>query len=570
MALAFPSSPSVGDEFAGGGFTWTWNGGAWAKLASSSGGASGEDFLLDVGVSGNTTFTFDSDMAAGQYAISSQLSDTSLEIYLVASDDTSAGYTTTSSVTASKAFNRIVVYGATSGDSIAFVYQKAVSPTASGNVGGGVPPFIISSDTATLPNEGSTTVITGGNFASDVEADFIDKNGTAYPATVTRTSSSSLIIARPDDMLASNGPYSIKVRNPGFNDSALKAHTLSNVANTGTGPSWDTDATLPIYALNSSYSTTLSATDPDGAPATYSVVSGSLPPGLSLDSVSGTISGTATADAASTQVTIRATDAGGNFVDREFKLSKLPTVTGGTAYTDTTYVYRKFTGTSTLYVGGSDITYDAFLLGGGGGGGGVGGPTPAYHSWMRAGGGGGGGGVLQVNSRNLSVGTHTVTVGGSETKIGADSTDIAYGGGGGGFSGANGGDGASGGGGGVRYHTYESPQQANGAGGLAIYGAQGNNGGASAGSTRSGSGGGLNTTAYYTAWLQKVGGPSTVAAGGGYANSSDRNAGSTGAGGANSGAGGGGSWQNGNSSAGGGGAQAGIAIIRYPRTLTGE
>jgi len=37
MALVFPSSPSVGDEFTGGGFTWTWNGTSWSKISASGG-----------------------------------------------------------------------------------------------------------------------------------------------------------------------------------------------------------------------------------------------------------------------------------------------------------------------------------------------------------------------------------------------------------------------------------------------------------------------------------------------------------------------------------------------------
>lgn len=36
MALDFPASPTIGNEFTGGGFTWTWTGAAWEKLASSS------------------------------------------------------------------------------------------------------------------------------------------------------------------------------------------------------------------------------------------------------------------------------------------------------------------------------------------------------------------------------------------------------------------------------------------------------------------------------------------------------------------------------------------------------
>ena len=576
MALDFPGSPTIGDEFTGGGFTWTWTGSAWEKVEAAS-SAAAEDFTLDVGTSGNSTYAFDTDMAAGQYVVSSQLNDTTLEVYLVASDNTSAGYTSTTSLNATKPFNRVVVYGSIDNDSISFTYKKTASPLASGNVPGGVPPFITSIDTSSLPNAEDTTIVTGGNFATDVEVVFIAQNGDQFPATITRTSSTSLIAARPSGLLASQSPFSIKVSNPGFNDSTLKAHTLNNSITVGTGPSWNTSSVLPIYELNSAYSTTISASDPDaGGSVVYAIQSGELPAGLSLNSSTGEISGTATADAPSAQITIRATDAGGNFIDREFKLARTVTITGGTLYTDSTYSYRKFTGTSTVTVEGGDLTpYDALLVGGGGyGGGGWGG-----------GGGGGGGGVLQVSSKTLEAGTHTVTIGGN-TKIGT-SLDIAYQGGNGGGGGGAGGDGASGGGGSyANYSGYSPPWGVvRGAGGLAIYGAQGNNG-ATATSNFGASGGGLATSAYNTAWTSKVSGPTTLGAGGtggnpggidctSWANNGSGNTGvgSQGAGGANSGAGGGGGSvgcfdpQRG---FGGPGPQAGIAIIRYAKTLAGE
>ena len=36
MAIDFPNSPTIGDEFTGGGFTWTWTGSAWEKLSASA------------------------------------------------------------------------------------------------------------------------------------------------------------------------------------------------------------------------------------------------------------------------------------------------------------------------------------------------------------------------------------------------------------------------------------------------------------------------------------------------------------------------------------------------------
>lgn len=557
---------------------------------SGSAAAAGENFTLDVGTSGNTTYTFASDLAAGQYSISSQANDTSLEIYLVASDNTSAGYTTSSSITATKAFNRVVVYGSTNNDSLTFTYRKTASPTTSGDVNGGVPPFITSIATSSLPNAGNTTVVSGGNFATDVQVTFIAQGGATFPATVTRTSSSSLIAARPVGMLASASPFSIKVSNPGFNDSTLRAHTLSNVITVGTGPSWVTDSVLPIYALNSAYSTTISATDPDaGGSIAYSIApsGGAFPTGVSMNSSTGVISGTPTADAASTNITIRATDAGGNFADRTFKLAKTITVTGGTLFTDSTYSYRRFTGTGNLVVGGGTLTYDALLVGGGGGGGGAGGDYEPYSYTVRGGGGGGGGGVITVSNKTLAIGTHSVIIGG-DTRIGAASTDIARGGGGGGAGndGQPGGSGASGGGGGAQRIGFRPPYSARGAGGSAIYGAQGNNGTQAPNDSTGGNGGGLSTSAYNTAWTSKVSGPTVLGVGGtgGSGNGIDGTSwnntgsgatgvGSAGAGGSNSGAGGGGGAMTFNNVVrdfGGPGAEAGLVIVRYLKSSAGE
>ena len=88
---------------------------------------------------------------------------------------------------------------------------------------------------------------------------------------------------------------------------------------TDRGPTWVTSATLPTFAANSSYSTTLSATNDDATSITYSLFSGSLPTGLSLNSSTGVISGTPTSSSNAT-FTIRATEFGGAYSDRQFTM----------------------------------------------------------------------------------------------------------------------------------------------------------------------------------------------------------------------------------------------------------
>ena len=105
-------------------------------------------------------------------------------------------------------------------------------------------------------------------------------------------------------------------------------NSLFYVANLN-APTWTTAAgTLATYDFattsNQSVSTSVTATDVDpGDTITYSVVSGSLPTNLTLNSTTGTISGSLTQPGASsltTSFTIRATDAGNNTSDRIFNI----------------------------------------------------------------------------------------------------------------------------------------------------------------------------------------------------------------------------------------------------------
>lgn len=64
MAINFPDSPTVGDEFTGGGFNWTWNGSSWDKVASSSANANSPRWYE---VNSTTARSKDTTFAAGLY-----------------------------------------------------------------------------------------------------------------------------------------------------------------------------------------------------------------------------------------------------------------------------------------------------------------------------------------------------------------------------------------------------------------------------------------------------------------------------------------------------------------------
>jgi hypothetical protein len=83
---------------------------------------------------------------------------------------------------------------------------------------------------------------------------------------------------------------------------------------------------LPNGVVGTAYTPTTLTTQSASGAVTWSVVSGSLPPGLTLDPVTGTLSGTPTGSPSFDTVKIRAVDASGAATDAVLRL----TVTGGT------------------------------------------------------------------------------------------------------------------------------------------------------------------------------------------------------------------------------------------------
>ena len=319
MALNFPNSPTIGDEFTGGGFTWTWTGSAWEKVAVAT--ASSNGFTLFVGASGNTTYTFDEAQPAGDYVITSKLNDTTYDVYFVTSEDAPAGYTNGVAIEATAAFNRVVVYGATSNDVLTFEAKPSATPAASGNVADGAAPFLTSATPATLAAIDSTTTVTGGNFATDVQIVFTGQDAVNRPAkNIVRTSSTQLIVTRPDSFPVAQEPYTMTATNAGITNPSTNVNRLSNYFDAGGAVTWVTASQLPNYTNGVSYTTTLQATDADGGAVTYSIQSGSLPTGLTLNGTTGVISGTP-ADSGNKTVTITATDPGGNSLNRTFNLT---------------------------------------------------------------------------------------------------------------------------------------------------------------------------------------------------------------------------------------------------------
>ena len=167
-----------------------------------------------------------------------------------------------------------------------------------------------------LPNVETSIVITGTNFASvpEVEAVNATTGARIIAHEVAFTSSTSLTVKFT---IATLGNYRISIVNPDGN-AALSGSLLT----VSTGVSWTTaSGSLGTFGGGSAISVTVVATS--DSTITYSILSGALPGGLSLNSSTGVISGTETGSSADTtfNFTIRATDVELQVADRAFSIS---------------------------------------------------------------------------------------------------------------------------------------------------------------------------------------------------------------------------------------------------------
>jgi len=223
------------------------------------------------------------------------------------------------------------------------------------------PPAIINISPTTYNGEqGTSFTINGSNFDSTVTVKFITAQGTEYSAaTVSRISNSQLTATTPQDFSVANEPLKVKV----VNGSGL-SYTLDNAIDCGGSPAWNTasGSVGSIYDNVSGSNTiaTLSASDPDaGATLSYSLTSGSLPSGYTLNSSTGAITGTYSGGAVTNSTvynfTVTATDNASNTSSRAFSITvNQSTETGGgaglvSALSTTTNATQLTTTSSTLY-----------------------------------------------------------------------------------------------------------------------------------------------------------------------------------------------------------------------------
>jgi hypothetical protein len=207
--------------------------------------------------------------------------------------------------------------------------------TAAGwGIFGALPPSISSISPVTYNGESGTVfTINGSNFTNDATVKFITSGNTEYNATIVQfINSTQLTASTPQDFTVADEPLDVKV------SQASGTVTATDAIDCGGVPSWSTAAgTLAtINDEGGSYSpiATVTATDPDtNSTVTYSISTGSLPAGTTLDSSTGAISGNPTNVNSQTtsNFSIAATDNAGNISTRSFSIIVNPSLDGTTS-----------------------------------------------------------------------------------------------------------------------------------------------------------------------------------------------------------------------------------------------
>ena len=211
-------------------------------------------------------------------------------------------------------------------------------------------------DTAADTAGGQTITLTGTGFVAGAS---VLINGSAV-GVVSVVSSTTITFVSPAN---ATGSYVIYVINP----DGSTAIAIPGIQYSGT-PNWTTAAgSLGNVYETASFTQTVTATG--DAPITYSVVSGSLPPGSTFNA-NGTITGTSQLSASPTtySFTVRATDAEQQDTNRAFSIAVIPDVvtwsspTDNATYTPAANIAMANITLSATSAVGSGITYSANTL----------------------------------------------------------------------------------------------------------------------------------------------------------------------------------------------------------------
>jgi len=185
-------------------------------------------------------------------------------------------------------------------------------------------PTITSISPDTITNSQTSITITGTNFVNGINVEAIATNGAIVQAdTVTFNSATSVSAAFT---ITTDATYYLRLENPDGN--AVRSSTA--LLTVSDAPTWSTAAgSLGSIAAGSTANFTVSATS--DSTVSYSVISGSLPGGLSLNSSTGAITGTESGTTSETtyNFTVRATDQESQTADRAFSITVTTGINNG-------------------------------------------------------------------------------------------------------------------------------------------------------------------------------------------------------------------------------------------------
>jgi hypothetical protein len=384
---------------------------ALSYTSLSSGGAASNDFTITTGTSGYTSATLSTSFPAGSYIITSSLSDTSMDIYLIATDGTSAGYvnttTASSSITASKAFNKVVIYGATNSDTLTFQFKYVFALDTASSSDTAAAPTITSLSTFALPDQDNSTIVTGKNFATNVTFSFMGSDNVSRTAkSVTRSSSTSATIVRPDTFPPTYAPYKVIASNPGIaSPTSTNLHQTSSVITTR--PDSPTNIVASKTSTAGAISVAFTAPATGGSAITGYTVTSS-PGGFTGTGASSPITVSGLTQGTSYTFTVVATNANGNGIAS----SSSNSVAAPQAFTQAFTSSGNWTAPS-----GTNVIELTAVAGGGSAGGGT----------YPRNGGGGAGGVVYAPTQAVTAGTnYAITIGAAGSAVNS-STGNVYG-----------------------------------------------------------------------------------------------------------------------------------------------
>ena len=173
--------------------------------------------------------------------------------------------------------------------------------------------------TQTAAYQGDTITVNGTGYKTGVIVKFQSSGGTITNADVTTRVSSTQLSATFPSSVSTEGTYSVIVTNP----SGLSA-SLDGQLSVDGNPVWTTSSgSLGSYVEQTAMTTTIAGTEDGGAITNFTIASGSLPSGVTLNASSGVISGTPAAVSGDTvySFTVNAKDAENQTTARSFTLT---------------------------------------------------------------------------------------------------------------------------------------------------------------------------------------------------------------------------------------------------------